>query len=65
MLSKGPGIVPLIGARKRSQLEESLGGLQVTLSAADVQRIEVALPPTAVAGTRYDEHEMRVLDSER
>jgi len=23
------------------------------------------LPPTAVAGTRYDEHQMRMLDSER
>jgi aryl-alcohol dehydrogenase-like predicted oxidoreductase len=65
VLSKGPGLVPLIGARKRSQLAESLGALQVTLAAADVQRIEAALPPTAVAGTRYDEHQMRVLDSER
>jgi hypothetical protein len=32
---------------------------------ADVERIEAALPPTAVAGTRYDEHQMRALDSER
>jgi aryl-alcohol dehydrogenase-like predicted oxidoreductase len=65
VLSKGPGIVPLTGARKRTQLAESLGALQVTLTNADVQRIETALPPTAVAGTRYDEHQMRVLDSER
>jgi aryl-alcohol dehydrogenase-like predicted oxidoreductase len=28
-------------------------------------RIEAALPASAVAGTRYDEHQMRVLDSER
>jgi hypothetical protein len=28
-------------------------------------RIEEALPASAVAGTRYDEHQMRVLDSER
>ncbi len=65
VLSKGPRMVPLIGARKRSQLAESLGALQVTLAASDVQRIEAALPPGAVAGTRYDEHQMRVLDSER
>jgi hypothetical protein len=37
----------------------------VTLAPADVERIEAALPPTAVAGTRYDERQMRVLDSER
>ena len=52
-------------ARKRTQLAESLGALQVALSTADVERIEATLPPTAVAGTRYDEHQMRVLDSER
>jgi len=65
VLAKAPNIVPLIGARTRTQLAESLGALQVTLSAADVERIEASLPPTAVAGTRYDEHQMRVLDSER
>ena len=65
VLAKDPRIVPLTGARTRSQLTESLGALQITLTAADVARIEAALPPTAVAGTRYDEHQMRVLDSER
>jgi aryl-alcohol dehydrogenase-like predicted oxidoreductase len=65
VLAKGPGIVPLIGARTRTQLNESLGALQVTLTPADVDRIQAALPPSAVAGTRYDEHQMRVLDSER
>jgi aryl-alcohol dehydrogenase-like predicted oxidoreductase len=65
VLSKGSGIVPLIGARTRAQLQESLGALNIKLTAADIARIETVLPPTAVAGTRYDEHQMRVLDSER
>jgi aryl-alcohol dehydrogenase-like predicted oxidoreductase len=65
VLAKGPGIVPLIGARTRAQLTESLAALNVALTAVEVERIEAALPPTAVAGTRYDEHQMRVLDSER
>jgi aryl-alcohol dehydrogenase-like predicted oxidoreductase len=65
VLSKGPSIVPLIGARTRVQLSESLGALQITLTPADIARIEAALPHTAVAGTRYDESQMRVLDSER
>ena len=64
-LAKGHSIVPLIGARKRRQLAESLGALQIELSAADVARLEEAVPPSAVAGTRYDEHQMRILDSER
>jgi aryl-alcohol dehydrogenase-like predicted oxidoreductase len=65
VLAKGPGIEPLIGARTRAQLTESSAALNVALTAVEVERIEAALPPTAVAGTRYDEHQMRVLDSER
>jgi len=65
VLAKGPTIVPLIGARTRAQLAESLGALQVTLAPHDVAQIELAMPASAVAGTRYDEHQMRILDSER
>jgi hypothetical protein len=63
-LAKGSTIVPVIGARTRSQLAESLGALEVTLTSAELRRIEETIPPSAVAGTRYDEHQMRVLDSE-
>jgi aryl-alcohol dehydrogenase-like predicted oxidoreductase len=65
VLAKGKGIVPVIGARTPKQLSESLGALDLELSPQDVARIEEAIPPTAVAGTRYDEHQMSVLDSER
>ena len=65
VLAKSPTIVPVIGARTRAQLAESLGALQVTLTPADLARIEDAVPATAVAGSRYDERQMRILDSER
>jgi aryl-alcohol dehydrogenase-like predicted oxidoreductase len=65
VLAKGRTIVPVVGARTRAQLTESLGALAVHLSPEDVERIEAAVPASAVAGTRYDEHQMRVLDSER
>ena len=65
VLAKGRTIVPVIGARTRAQLAESLGALQVTLTPAELARIEDAIPASAVAGTRYDEHQMRILDSER
>ena len=65
VLAKGASIVPLIGARTRAQLEESLGALRIVLSPAEVVRIEEAVPASAVAGTRYDEQQMRLLDSER
>jgi aryl-alcohol dehydrogenase-like predicted oxidoreductase len=65
VLAKGKSIVPVIGARTRTQLAESSGALQVQLSPAELARIEEVIPPSAVAGTRYDEHQMRTLDSER
>ena len=65
VLARGPDIMPLVGARTRTQLIESLGALRISLSPSDMARIEAALPPSAVAGTRYDEHQMRLLDSER
>jgi len=65
VLAKDHAIVPLVGARTRRQLSESLGALDIRLSPEDIARTEEAVPAAAVAGTRYDEHQMRVLDSER
>jgi aryl-alcohol dehydrogenase-like predicted oxidoreductase len=63
-LAKGDFIVPTIGARTRAQLAEALGALDVALSPEDVARIEAEVPAGAVAGTRYDAHQMKMLDSE-
>jgi len=65
VLAKGKHIVPLVGSRTRTQLEESLGALEVPLSADDVLRLEQAIPESAICGTRYDERQMQMLDSER
>jgi aryl-alcohol dehydrogenase-like predicted oxidoreductase len=65
VLAKGRSIIPVMGARKRTQLAESLGALEIVLTADEVAQIEAAVPAEAVAGTRYDEHQMRMLDSEK
>lgn len=65
VLAKGRGIVPVIGARTRPQLQESLGALALELTPAEMARIEEAIPQSGVAGTRYDAHQMKMLDSER
>ena len=65
VLAQNERIVPVIGARTRAQLAQSLAALDLVLSSDDLARIEAAVPATEVAGTRYDEHQMRVLDSER
>ena len=65
VLAKDVRIVPTVGARTRVQLEEMLGALDVELSAEEVHQLEAAVPASAVAGTRYDAHQMRMLDSEK
>jgi aryl-alcohol dehydrogenase-like predicted oxidoreductase len=65
VLAKDAGIVPVIGARTRAQLEEALGAVRVTLSPEELARIEEAIPASAVAGSRYDERQMQMLDSEK
>lgn len=65
VLARGEDILPLVGARRRDRLAESLGALNVALTPADMARIEAAVPAESVAGTRYDAHGMAMLDSER
>jgi pyridoxine 4-dehydrogenase len=65
VLSRGADIVPLIGARKRERLAESLGALQVGFTTDELKRIEAAVPLGAAAGDRYDRHSMAMLDSEK
>ena len=65
VLSRGKDIVPIIGARRRQSLAESLAALDVALSPEDLIAIEKALPKGTAAGSRYAEAQMAHLDSER
>ncbi len=64
VLSRGTDIIPIIGARRRDHLAEALGALNFSLTASDLAQIEQAVPPNAVAGTRYNTQGMSSLDSE-
>jgi aryl-alcohol dehydrogenase-like predicted oxidoreductase len=65
VLAKSRRIIPVIGARSRKQLAESLAAVHLTLSASEMAHIEENIPASAVAGSRYDERQMNMLDSER
>lgn len=65
VLGRGDDIVPVIGARTRSRWSEALAALTVALTPDDLATIEAAVPAGAVAGSRYAEAQMAVLDSER
>ncbi|BEP60680.1 aldo/keto reductase [Variovorax sp. V213] len=62
--AQGEDIVPLVGARQRTRLQEALGSLGVALSADDLAAIERAVPKGAAAGERYAAAQMAHLDSE-
>lgn len=64
VLQRGSDVIPLIGARRRDRLQEAMGALDISLDADDLQGIEGALPPGAVAGERYPAAQMDHLDSE-
>jgi aryl-alcohol dehydrogenase-like predicted oxidoreductase len=65
VLYRGDDIIPLLGARNRQQLRDSLGALEVSLARADLEEIEKSIPANEVAGGRYDEAGMSGLDSEQ
>jgi aryl-alcohol dehydrogenase-like predicted oxidoreductase len=65
VLAKGESIVPVVGARTVAQLAESLAALEISLSPAELTRMEEAIPASAVVGERYAPPQMQMLDSER
>ena len=65
VLTRGEHVVPLVGARRRASLNESLQALDLTLTADDLAQIEQAIPAGAAAGERYPAPLMALLDSER
>lgn len=65
VLSRGADIVPLVGARKRTQLQDGLLATKLQLTVDDLERIEAAVPAGAAAGERYPAAQMSHLDSEQ
>jgi aryl-alcohol dehydrogenase-like predicted oxidoreductase len=65
ILHRGSDVVPLIGARRRDRLAESIGALDITLSRAELEVIETVVPANTVVGSRYDGNGMAMRDSEK
>ncbi|WP_434134891.1 aldo/keto reductase [Pseudomonas luteola] len=65
VLARGEDIVPLVGARTRERLHESLGALDIMLTAEELARIEQVIPANAAAGERYPAAQLAHMDSEK
>src|SRR3989441_730748 len=55
VLAQGEDIVPIPGTKQRRRLEENVGALAVTLTPAELRRIDALVPKGVAAGDRYPE----------
>jgi len=62
VLAQGGDIVPIPGTKRRTYLEENVGALDVTLTEADLARINEIAPAGVAAGERYPEAAMQSLN---
>ena len=53
VMAQGRDIIPIPSAKTRAHLEENAAAIELDLTAADLDRLNSALPPDAFAGTRY------------
>ena len=58
VLAQGEDIVPIPGTKRRTYLDQNLGALEVSLTPADLGRIDGVVPRGAAAGARYPEEYM-------
>jgi aryl-alcohol dehydrogenase-like predicted oxidoreductase len=63
--AQGKDIVPLVGARSRNRLTESLATSELRLSESQLSALAEAMPEGQVAGARYPEAILAHLDSEK
>ena len=62
LLAKGDDIAPIPGTKRRTYLEENVAACDVRLSPNEVSALDAALPPGSIAGPRYTEAQMAMVD---
>jgi aryl-alcohol dehydrogenase-like predicted oxidoreductase len=62
LLAKGEDIVPIPGTKRRTYLEENAAAASIALSPDERNELDTLFAPDAVAGERYPEDMMRLVD---
>jgi len=62
VLAQGDDVVPIPGTKRVEYLDDNLGAAGVTLSAADLARIDALLPAGTASGDRYNAQSMKAID---
>lgn len=62
LLAKASDVVPIPGTKRVAYLEENVAAASLQLLPADIERLNESLPPEAIAGPRYGERMMALVD---
>ena len=62
IMAQGSEFIPLVGTKRRAYLQENLGALDLTLTPDDLAKIEAISPKGSVAGDRYPEVGMKLVN---
>jgi len=63
VLAQGEDIVPIPGTKRRRYLEENVGAVEIALTPEERTALDAFFPPDAVAGLRYPEEMMRLVNA--
>jgi aryl-alcohol dehydrogenase-like predicted oxidoreductase len=64
VLAQGGHIIPIPGTKKRKNLADNAGAVDVELSKETLQQIEVLLTQFPNTGDRYDETALKMVDKD-
>jgi aryl-alcohol dehydrogenase-like predicted oxidoreductase len=62
VMSRGENVVPIPGTKRRARLEENVGAASIVLTEEEIRTIDVLLPPDAVAGARYPDSMLELVN---
>jgi len=62
LLAQGNFVAPIPGTKRRKYLAENLGAVDVTLTSEELAALDAAFPPDAVAGERYSEGALKMVE---
>ena len=63
VLAQGEDIVPIPGTKRRRYLEENVDAVEIMLTPEERAELDAFFPPDAVAGLRYPEEMMRLVNA--
>jgi aryl-alcohol dehydrogenase-like predicted oxidoreductase len=62
VLAQGPSVVPIPGTRRRERIDENAGATTLALSADDIAELNALVDRIGVAGDRYNEANMKMVN---